>query len=70
MSNYHKIIVIEEAEYAKNVIANLNPNFIKTISVFNMFKIYFRNSVEAFNNLKCPIEFSFEPSMFAVDKTL
>jgi hypothetical protein len=57
MSNYYKIIAVEEAEDAKNVIANLNPDFIKAISVFKMFKINFRNSVLAFNNLKCPKNF-------------
>jgi hypothetical protein len=57
MSNNYKIITIEEAEDAKNVIAHLNPDFIKAIRIFKMLKINFRNPVEAFNNLKCPKNF-------------
>ncbi len=57
MSNYHKIIAVEKAEDAKNVIANLDSYFIKSIRVFKMLKINLRNSIQAFDNLKCPKNF-------------
>jgi hypothetical protein len=57
MSNYYKVIAIEKAEDPKNIISHLNPNLIKTIGIFQMFKINFRNSVKAFNDSKRPKNF-------------
>ncbi len=57
MSQYNKVVLVKEAENTINIVANLNSDFIKTGCVFKMLEINFGNSVNTFNNLKCPKNF-------------
>ena len=41
--------MVKKAKNAKNVTALLNTNFIKSVSVLNMFEISFWNSFQLFN---------------------
>ncbi len=50
VSDNYQIIFIEEGKDTKYVAATLNPDFIDSISPFNMFEINFRNPVEVFYN--------------------
>ena len=49
--------LVKKTEDAKNVTAQLNPNFIKPICVLNVLQIRFRNSLNSFNQIKRPDNF-------------
>lgn len=49
--------MVEETEYPKYVASLLNPDFKKTISIFNMLQIRLRHSLQFFNQVKSPDNF-------------
>ena len=54
MSDYNQVVVVEKTENSKNVAAALNPYLKQSFCALHMFKIYFRNSVQAFNDSQSP----------------
>jgi hypothetical protein len=38
----------------------LNPNFINSVRIFQVFEIHFRNTVKVFNYFQCPKNSTFD----------
>ena len=51
---YHQVSLIEKAENPKYITSLLNPYFVKSFSILNVFQVSLWNKLNVFNQLNCP----------------